>query len=1178
MKRTLLSFILAIGMTANIWADTVIEGIKYALNDDFTATVTGLDAPSFTGTITIPETIKFYGNTYQVAQIGERAFYQYKFKVVNLPNSLTSIGEWAFYGCTGLREINVDEGNTVYSSIDGILFNKSQTELILYPGGKGASYSIPNFVTSIGVDAFSGCTGLTSVTIPNSVENIKNGAFSGCTNLTSVTINSNAIMSKVYSSSFNMSTIFGNQVKTYIIGNFVTNIGANAFSGCTALTSVTIPNSVENIENGAFSGCTSLTSVTINSNAIMSKSYSSSSNLSTIFGDQVQTLIIGDSVTSIGGLYYCTSLIAINVDKNNTNYSSIDGVLFNKSQTELIRYPRRKQGVYTVPNSVENIKNGAFSGCTGWISVTIGNSMTRIGENAFDGCSGLTSVTIPNSVTSIGNWAFSGCTALDSLTIPNSVTSIGAGAFQGCTDLDSVTIPNSVTSIEHRAFEKCTRLKDIYCHIGEPLNISDRVLVFFKVPTNTCTLHVPLGCKEKYKAAIVWNDFLNIVEDLPTQSFTIGNLEYTKRGATVIVGKGGTLTGEVVIPESVEYEGKQYPVTRIGVDAFSGCIGLTSITIPNSVTSIGENAFRDCTGLTSVTIPNSVENIENGAFSGCTGLTSVTIPNSVTSIGANAFSGCTALTSVTINSNAIMSKTYSSSSNLSTIFGKQVQTYIIGDSVTSIGFDAFRNSTGLTAINVDGNNINYSSIDGVLFNKSQTELIRYPEGKQGAYTIPNSVASIEGNAFIGCIGLTSVTIPNSVTSIGSLAFYGCTGLTSVTIPNSVTSIGESAFGGCSGLTSVTIGNSVTSIGENTFYNCTGLTSVYIPNSVTSIGRQAFYYCSGLTSVTIPNYVTSIGYGAFNGCSSLTSITIPNSVTSIGEFAFYKCNGLTDIYCPIEEPLAITIYVFTKVTTSTCTLHVPIGSKEKYEVAEMWEDFLNIVEDLPAQSFTIGNLKYTMTSESTVTVRVSEGKTLTGELVIPESVEYEGKQYSVTSIGKYAFSDCSGLTSVIIPNSVTSIGSQAFDGCSGLTSVTIPNSVTSIGNWAFNRCSGLTSVTIGNSVTSIGSQAFFGCSGLTDIYCHIEEPLTIDSYVFNNVPKNTCTLHVPIGSKVKYQAADVWKEFLNIVEDLPTGIVSIDNSQSTIDNDVWFTLNGVRLNGKPTIPGIYIVNGLKVVIK
>ena len=128
------------------------------------------------------------------------------------------------------------------------------------------------------------------------------------------------------------------------------------------------------------------------------------------------------------------------------------------------------------------------------------------------------------------------------------------------------------------------------------------------------------------------------------------------------------------------------------------------------------------------------------------------------------------------------------------------------------------------------------------------------------------------------------------------------------------------------------------------------------------------------------------------------------------------------------------------------------------------------------------------------------------------------------------------------------------------------------------CSSLTSVTIGNSVTSIGQSAFYNCGGLTDIYCHIEEPLTIDSSVFNYVPTNTCMLHVPIGSKEKYEVANYWDDFLNIVEDLPTGIVSIDNSQSTIDNDVWFTLSGVRLNGKPTKAGVYIVNGKTVVIK
>ena len=157
-------------------------------------------------------------------------------------------------------------------------------------------------------------------------------------------------------------------------------------------------------------------------------------------------------------------------------------------------------------------------------------------------------------------------------------------------------------------------------------------------------------------------------------------------------------------------------------------------------------------------------------------------------------------------------------------------------------------------------------------------------------------------------------------------------------------------------------------------------------------------------------------------------------------------------------------------------------------------------------------------------------------------------------------------------------------CSSLTSVTIPDSVTSIGTNAFRECTGITSLTISNSVTTIESAAFWGCTGLTSITNLATTPQTVTSYVFGNSAINTavdysvCTLYVPAESVEAYKAADVWKDFLNIVEDLPTGIVSIDNSQLMIDNDVWYTLNGVRLNGKPTIPGIYIVNGLKVVIK
>ena len=381
-------------------------------------------------------------------------------------------------------------------------------------------------------------------------------------------------------------------------------------------------------------------------------------------------------------------------------------------------------------------------------------------------------------------------------------------------------------------------------------------------------------------------------------------------------------SGAITIPS--EIDGK--PVTSIGNGAFWGCTGLTSITIPNSVTSIGGEAFRGCTGLTSITIPNSVTSIGDYAFYKCTGLTSITIPNSVTSIGDLAFEDCTGLTSINVASD----NNYYSSNN-GVLFnkkktalirypeGKSQTSYTIPNSVTRIGYGAFRGCTGLTSItipnsvtsiaswafdgctgltsiNVASGNNYYSDNNGVLFNKKKTELIRYPEGKsQTSYTIPDSVTSIGNWAFDGCTGLTSITIPNSVTSIGAHAFDGCTGLTSITIPNSVTSIGYMAFYGCTGLTSITISNSVTSIGDGAFEYCSGLTSITIPNSVTSIGDVAFCCCTGLTSITIPNSVTSIGFGAFKYCSSLTSITIPNSVTCIGDVAFYECTGLKDVY-------------------------------------------------------------------------------------------------------------------------------------------------------------------------------------------------------------------------------------------------------------------------------------------
>ena len=475
-------------------------------------------------------------------------------------------------------------------------------------------------------------------------------------------------------------------------------------------------------------------------------------------------------------------------------------------------------------------------------------------------------------------------------------------------------------------------------------------------------------------------------------------------------------------------------VTSIGKDAFVNCTSLTSVTLPNSVTSIGKDAFLGCHSLSSVTIPNSVTSIGEGAFLGCHSLTSVTIPNSVTSIGDEAFLGCHSLSSVTIPNSvtSIGEDAFWACESLSSV--------TIPNSVTSIGKDAFFGCHSLSSVNVDASNKNYASVNGVLYNKNKTELIRYPEGKTASsFIIPNSVTSISEKAFDDCENLTSVTIPNSVTSIGDKAFFGCENLTSVTIPNSVTSIGKDTFGFCTSLTSVTIPNSVTNIGDYAFENCTSLTSVTIPNSVTSIGKSVFsrcedltsinvntanriytsvngvlynknkteivcypagktassfiipnsvtsigayvfYYCENLTSVTIPNSVTNIGDYAFENCTSLTSVTIPNSVTNIGDYAFWGCDSLTSITIPNSI--------------------ISIGAN-----AFEWTGYYNNESNWTDGVLYIGNCL--MNADPNV---------------VPDSYAIKD---GTTVIANHAFYDCENLTSVTMPKSVTGIGETAF---------------------------------------------------------------------------------------------------------------------------------------------------------
>ena len=515
---------------------------------------------------------------------------------------------------------------------------------------------------------------------------------------------------------------------------------------------------------------------------------------------------------------------------------------------------------------------------------------------------------------------------------------------------------------------------------------------------------------------------------------------------------------EVEIPASVVSNGHKFIVVELAANLFRNNHTLQKITIPNTIVRIGEGAFYDCnphvyfqgdiTDWCAIDFAdwnsNPISNEKEFYINNCPFDVDLRIPNGTKKIGNYAFRNLEKLRSVTIP-----------------------------NSVTTIGKFAFRYCLSLTSINVSANNSNYSSVDGVLFNKDKTMLITCPEGKSGIYTIPNSVTSIGYCALIDCSKLTSVTIPNSVTNIGEQAFSGCSSLTSVHITDieawckitfanaganplfaQVSREDENLYLNGEILTDLVIPNSVTSIGNYAFIDYSKLTSVTIPNNVTHIGVSAFYRCSSLASVTIGNNVTSIGEAAFSGCSSLTSLTIPSGVTTVGNNMFNNLPALQSIvlYSAPKNML------FSQCPALT---HITWNVKSGVDSQKPFNEIKNQI-----LSFTIGeDVEY-------VPANICDGMTNLESIVIPANIK---------QIGSHAFANCNKLTLVTWNATNSKIGDAIFqntaskikyfnfgenvsvipdllcDGMSSIISVTIPKNIKIIGKNVFRYCRNLTSV-------------------------------------------------------------------------------------------------------------------------
>lgn len=430
---------------------------------------------------------------------------------------------------------------------------------------------------------------------------------------------------------------------------------------------------------------------------------------------------------------------------------------------------------------------------------------------------------------------------------------------------------------------------------------------------------------------------------------------------------------------------------------------ITRVVIKNGVTNIGNFAFLNCDKLSSVVIPGSVTKIGMSAFDGCDSIKSFTIPDTVTEVRASAFSDCSGLENLTI-----------------------------GSSVTSDLDGAFFRCSSLSRITVSSGNPVYDSRDDC-----------------------NAIIETKTNSLL--LGCKNTVIPNSVTDIGNYAFYGCSNLVSVNIPDSVTSIASGTFNGCSGLSSITVssGNPVFDSRDNcnaiiktkTNSLVLGCKDTVIPDSVTQIDQEAFIGNTGITGITIPDSVTSIGYTAFEGCASLENITVPDSVKSIGYDAF------SDTPWYDNQPDGI-VYAG-KVAyeyKGSCPASVEIKEGTVGIAAYAFFDCSELEEvSIPDSVISIGVGAFDGTPWYD---NQPDGLVYAGKVVLgfknPWDNYYESAEIDEGTLGiaDEAFSDCSDLEAVTIPDSVVYIGAYAFDSCENLASVTIPASVTTIGNFAF----------------------------------------------------------------------------------------------------------------------------------
>lgn len=1180
--------------SAKIQSITFTPGTKTLALGGAADTAGVFQSSALAGTVTLPDRVStlgaraFYGcsnltgiDLANVKAINGYTFYGTKLAAIDL-TGVTSIGTYAFYNA---KLTTVTIPSTV-ASISSYAFASSSAANATLTG-----LTIQEGVKTIGTYAFNYSAKLKTVTIPTSVTKIDSYAFRYCSQLTNISFTAGGTQPLTIATNAFANTSFVTitfPARLSVLGTTASSYGYTYYNTEAVFANNKVLTDVDVAVDPAVTEPTfsSYEGIIYRNYDAVSEQYAQYATLLYCPRNKVGEAKVHSATTLVEtkAFYTVNQLtkitfesrpetddtwnvpsLVIGHDTSNTSQYSNTATITSSTITQIVFPAHLKRvtaralsltktaavtltfnenslfevGGYMMANSkglkaVENLRLSAaerniFQGCSNLQSVTFapGSTIEKFPQQMFRSCSSLTAIEIPASVEEIEQVAFDGCSGLQSLTFEEGcrLETIRYAAFQSCRSLTSIVLPDSLRWIDNGAFQGCSGVVTFTMSplLTDGLDMAGNSL--FMSMTSLEKIIVPAS--NPYLKDI--NGILFDKNETILHAYPKACKSELVLPSTLLIIATSALSGyqgdELILPNNLE---------EIGNNAFTNMDNLKSITIPATVKKIGSSAFGSCDKLASVIfMPGSqLEEIGGSAFAG-TAITEIILPDNVNVMGDSVLARCYSLTKVILPAalTEIPVSTFRDCGSLKEVVIQNRVTLIdkvafansgieeitLPDSLLTIEANAFEECLKLTTVNVS-ENARLNEIKERAF---------YALPKLTTIGFGKKLTTIGNNVFEGCTALADVTLPNSVTTLGTKVFYNCSALTNLTLSASLTAIPANTFENCGKIESVTIGAAVTEIGEAAFKNCASLATVtFDPTcAITAIGTEVFYGTTALSAIALPTTVISIGESAFRN-SGIATLSLPTGLTSLAANAFRGCVNLAEVSIP-NGLAEIGAYAFAECTGMT-TLNLYGGLEQIGDFAFSGCTALqsvvipSTVERFGANPFMncMALTGFTMDENPNFTMHegVLYNKTMYTLLFYPAGLTAETFEFpeDTHEIAGGAFA-ASKLQSIVIPERITVIPDSAFENSALLQSVTMSNAVTSIGSSAFKGCASLNNVEIPTSVRKIGDYAFAGCAALTnDGFVMKNTGAELGSHLFEGCASLTDIL--PLGVFTDYMYA------------------------------------------------------------